>query len=98
MTVQNLNIRQDMQRQMFFVKVNGGHAWLKYDKPKEDVLDYKETYVPTSSRNKGVGSRLVAHALDYANDQKLNVEPSCPFVNTFIEKHPEYENVLEPGS
>lgn len=94
MKAQNLNIKQDMQHQIFFVRVKGGNAYLKYEKPKEDVLDYKETYVPESSRNQGVASGLVKYALEYANSRNLSVTPSCPFVSNFIEKNPEYKSTL----
>jgi uncharacterized protein len=87
MKAQNLNIVQDIQHQLFYVRVNGGNAYLKYEKPSNEVLDFKETYVPKSSRGKGVASGLAAYALKYADSKNLNVTPTCPFVKRFIKKN-----------
>lgn len=36
----------------------------------------------------GVGSALARFALEAARDQGLRVEPSCPFVRNYLERHP----------
>ena len=43
---------------------------------------------------RGVGSRLIRAALDSARDQGLRVVPQCPFVRAFIERHPEYRDLV----
>jgi predicted GNAT family acetyltransferase len=79
---------------MFFIRLNGAAAHLKYDKPKENVWDIKETYVPEAARNNGLASQLVKHTLDIVNSQNILVIPSCPFVEDYVEKHPKYQNLL----
>jgi predicted GNAT family acetyltransferase len=47
---------------------------------------------PRSSRGskvRGVGGTLVAGALDDARARDLAVLPFCPFVNSYIDRHPE---------
>ncbi|MDX1628217.1 MAG: GNAT family N-acetyltransferase [Fulvivirga sp.] len=91
--IENLDIKHDVDKHLFFVKVKGGNAELKYDRHKSDYLDFKETFVPSASRERGVGSALVKHALQFAKQSGLKVKPSCPFVADFIEDHPEYQDI-----
>lgn len=67
------------------------------------VLDYQErgetlvlthTEVPTAAHDQGVGSKIVKAALDDAQSQGLQVEPRCPFVQRYIDEHPEYESLV----
>jgi predicted GNAT family acetyltransferase len=43
---------------------------------------------------RGLGSRLVAETLDDARARGLTVHPVCPFVVAFIERHPEYADLV----
>lgn len=43
---------------------------------------------------RGLGSRLVAGALDDARARGLRVRPVCPFVAAYIESHPDYRDLL----
>lgn len=67
------------------------------------ILNYRErgdhitlvhTEVDPRFEGNGYGSLLVRAALDYARTTGLRVIPSCPFVLDFIERHPEYADVL----
>lgn len=55
-----------------------------------DTIVFDHTVVPEALEGHGVGSRLVAAALDDARAQGLRVVPHCGFVAAFIEKHSEY--------
>jgi predicted GNAT family acetyltransferase/glutaredoxin len=52
------------------------------------------TEVDPSWSGRGLGSRLVAFALDDAARQGLQVVPLCPFVSHYVDEHPEYEPLL----
>ncbi len=94
MTKNTILVRHDLQHQMFVVKLNGGAARLKYNRPEKDVWEMKETYVPESFRNNGVAGQIVEHALDHAKRQNIKVIPTCPFVENYIDKHPRYEGLV----
>jgi len=79
---------------MFFVNVNGGIAYLKYDQIEKNVLELKETYVPISSRNRGVASELVTYTMNYANARDYKVLPTCPFVKLYLKKNPKYQDII----
>lgn len=89
-----MEIRHDEKRRRFVSAVEGGEAVLDYDRVGRDTLDYKHTFVPPEHRGRGIAERLVRHALDYARDNQLKVIPTCPFVASVIEEHPEYEPLI----
>lgn len=91
----NLDIKHDVDKHLFYVKVKGGNAELKYDRHKDNYLVYKETVVPNESRHLGVGSALVEHALDFAKNRGLKVVPTCSFVASYINAHPQYKDIVK---
>lgn len=67
------------------------------------VLNYHEgaghitlvhTEVAPELEGKGYGSALARAALEYARMKGLRVIPHCPFVQTYIERHPEYADLV----
>ena len=60
-------------------------------------IAFTHTEVDESCEGRGFGSRLAAEALADARRQGLQVVPLCPFVARFIERNPEYEELVAPG-
>jgi uncharacterized protein len=79
----------------FVAHIDGTLAVLEYSPIDEHTLDYYRTYTPPSLRGHGIASEMTARALDYALEQGLRVVPSCPFVATFIGRHPQYRTLLK---
>ena len=50
--------------------------------------------VDPARERKGLGSALVRGALDDIRARGLAVRPVCPFVQWFIETHPDYRDLL----
>jgi uncharacterized protein len=54
----------------------------------------RRTFVHTETADgfegKGLASRLVRAALDDARDRGLEVNPVCPFVRSWLDRHPDY--------
>jgi uncharacterized protein len=58
------------------------------------TLTFTHTRVPDSLRGRGVASRLIEAGLALARERGLKVIPQCPFVATYIGKHPEVQDLL----
>lgn len=58
------------------------------------AIDLVHTEVPEELTGQGIGSQLVTTALQYARDNKLKAIPSCPFVASYVERHPEWKDVV----
>ena len=50
-----------------------------------------------AAEGRGLASRLAAFALDDARSRSLSVVPRCPFVRGYVERHPEFRDVIAPG-
>ncbi|RJL33096.1 GNAT family N-acetyltransferase [Bailinhaonella thermotolerans] len=55
------------------------------------------TEVDPAFEGKGVGGRLVQGSLDDLRARGLGVVPRCPFVKSWIERHPEYADLVREG-
>jgi uncharacterized protein len=64
---------------------------------REGRIAFTHTEVDPSCEGRGLGSRLVGAALDDARREGLEVVPLCPFVGYYIDRHPEYEDLLASG-
>lgn len=82
--------RPDFDR--FVLQTEDAVAELRYKK-KKDVLHLTHTHVPDAMRGQGVAGRLVKHALEYARENQLKVQPVCSYVVGYFEKHPECKDL-----
>jgi predicted GNAT family acetyltransferase len=81
------------ERRRFKIVFDEGLAVLEYRRINASTLDYHHTFVPPQLRGRGLASEVTAFALRYARDRALKVVPTCPFVATYLDAHPELEDV-----
>ena len=55
------------------------------------------TDVDPAFEGKGVGSRLVAGALEDIRHRGLSLVPVCPFVRAYLRRHPELADLVAAG-
>lgn len=56
-----------------------------------DVVEVPHTEVDPAHGGKGYGGVLVRGVLDDLAARSAKVKPTCPFVESWITKHPDYE-------
>jgi len=71
-----------------------GHLAATYYEIADRVITFTHTEVPPELGGKGVGSKLIKGALDQVRVEGLKVIAQCPFVKAYIEKHPDYADLL----
>jgi uncharacterized protein len=76
------------------MKLDGGTAFIDYT-VSGNVRTLTHAEVPVALRGGGVAGRLTGGALDLVRSQGIKVIPVCPYVVTFIERHPEYQDLLD---
>jgi uncharacterized protein len=72
----------------FELKVDGQLAQMVY-RLRGDRLVIIHTEVPETLSGRGIGSILVAAAIDRAGREGLTVVPLCPFARGWLERHPD---------
>jgi predicted GNAT family acetyltransferase len=72
-----------------------GHIAATYYSLADGVITFIHTEVPPELGGKGIGSQLIKGALDQVRAEGLKVIAQCPFVKAFIEKRPEYQDLLK---
>ena len=87
-------VEHEPGRRRFTMRFDEGTAVLDYRAIDAGTLDYHHTFVPPALRGRGLASELTSQALRYARDARLKVVPTCPFVATFIARHPEYSSLV----
>jgi hypothetical protein len=86
----------NLEKNRFELEVEGKIAIIEFQKIEPNVLDLIHTEVPDELAGKGIGSKLVSGALKYCKDNNLQIIPSCPFIKSYIDKHPEWKVLLAP--
>ena len=62
-----------------------------------DTLVFTHTKVPEHLEGQGIGSGIAKFALDKARAEGLKVEAKCPFIADYIDKNPEYKDLVAQG-
>jgi predicted GNAT family acetyltransferase len=84
---------QQVTNGRFEIERDGHVAYLEYTLAGK-VLQLIHSEVPEALRGKGLGSELAKSALEWAREQGLKVDVICPSVTAYMEKHPEYANLV----
>ena len=77
-------------------QTGAGPAFVAYEMPDERTIELHHTIVPEKERGHGVGGRVVSAAIAYAREQGLRVVPTCPFVQAWLNDHPDEQDLLAP--
>jgi predicted GNAT family acetyltransferase len=71
-------------------QVAGVAVYVRHD----DRVVITHTVVDDAFEGRGVGSALARSALDAIRAEGLTVDPQCPFVRSWIERHPDYADLV----
>jgi predicted GNAT family acetyltransferase len=69
------------------LRIAGRTAGFAQYRREGDTVCFTHTEVDSSYEGQGLGSRLAACALDDVKSRGLKVDPRCPFIADFIERH-----------
>lgn len=69
---------------------------IEYIRVKDEIY-LTHTEVPSALEGKGVASGLILSVLKDIESQNLKLIPLCPFVATYLKRHPEWKRILKPN-
>ena len=76
------------------IRVDGELAGFVQYRRRPELIAFIHTEIDQRFEGQGLGSKLIAAALDEARGAGIAVLPFCPFVNGYIERHPEYASLV----
>jgi predicted GNAT family acetyltransferase len=65
------------------------------DEPGRRVFTHTE--VDPALRGRGLAGRLAVYALNETRAEGLRVVALCPFIAAYIERHPDYRDLISPA-
>lgn len=86
-------IRLNQEAGRFETTVEGHLCVLEFE-CSGDRIAMNHVGVPDAVGGRGIAGRLTRHALDHARANEWRVEPNCPYVASWIERHPEYRDLV----
>jgi predicted GNAT family acetyltransferase len=84
---------QQVTNGRFEIEQDGHVAYLEYNLAGK-VLQLIHSEVPPALRGRGLATDLAKSALDWARENGVKVDVICPSVAAFLEKHPEYSDLV----
>jgi len=88
-------VRDNRQARRYEIEADG-HVAATWYRLRPGVITFTHTEVPSALEGRGIGSALAKGVLDDARRRGLKVVPLCPFVAAYIERHPEYRDLVVP--
>jgi len=88
-----LHVTNNTAEHRFEVALDGEVAFAEYRLVDHGII-LPHTVVPPAFEGKGVGSALAKAALGYARERELKVIPLCPFMAAYVQKHPEWHDIV----
>jgi predicted GNAT family acetyltransferase len=84
----SIEVHDDEAAKQFYTTVDGHQAVIRYAKTG-DVYNLEHTFVPEELRGQGLAEQLVLGTLSEIRRQGARFIPTCPFIQTFLKRHPE---------
>ncbi|HEX5540089.1 MAG TPA: GNAT family N-acetyltransferase [Micromonospora sp.] len=87
-------VEDNPARRRFEILVDDRLAGFTAYEPQQDSIVFTHTEIDAGYRDAGVGSALARGALDQVRARGERVIARCPFISAFIDRHPEYTELL----
>lgn len=88
-------VRDNRDRARFEIREGGELAGFLQYNMRGGRLILVHTEIDDAHEGRGLASILVRSALDDIRSRGLRIVPVCPYVERFIHKHPEYDDLVD---
>ncbi len=92
-----LRVEHHPSRRRFEINSGARVAFLTYEREAGRMV-IEHTFVPETLRGKGIAARLVRAALEEVRQAGLQVVPRCSYAAAFIQRTPEFADLVAPGA
>jgi len=87
-----MNVQHEPDRQRFTLPTTPVSV-LDYQRQPDRVV-FTHTGVPPAHQGEGLAAQLVEAGLQWARVEKLKVVPACSYVQLYLQRHPEWQNLV----
>lgn len=93
----DIAVRNNEDAGRFEAELEGETAFAEYRLLENGDVLFPHTVVPEAFEGRGVGSALARAGLDWARAKGVRVVPACSFFRGYIDRHPEYADLVRAG-
>ncbi|WP_433477771.1 GNAT family N-acetyltransferase [Spirillospora sp. CA-142024] len=87
-------ITDNAGKSRYEIRLDGDLAGFAQYELGDGAVIFTHTEVDPAFEGKGVGGSLARGALDDVRGRGLSVVPLCPFIKKWIDKHPDYRDLV----
>ncbi|QIG43403.1 N-acetyltransferase [Nocardioides anomalus] len=92
----DVEVTNNQAEQRYEARIDGELAGAAYYDAADDLIVFTHTEVDEAFEGHGVGSALARGALDDVRaDGRRRVVARCPFIKGWIERHEDYQDLLD---
>lgn len=91
-----LPLNKNEKAHRFELKVDGNYAFIEYEEGA-GTITLVHTEVEPALEGKGAATAVIEKTLDYLEKNHLKLVPLCPFVVSYIKRHPEWKRIVDAG-
>jgi len=92
----NVAVVDNTMGNRYEARVDGVLAGVSEYELTTDTIIFLHTVVAEEYEGRGVGTAIARDALDDARARGLYVRALCPFIRGWMERHPEYSDLIRP--
>lgn len=90
-------VTHNLAQSRFEAEIEGKLAHCDYE-VADDRMVVTHTFVPPELRGRGLAEQLVRSTLALARSNRLKVVPACSYVDAFMKRHAEFQDLrADPG-
>ena len=93
----DVTVRDVPDRRRYEAVADGRRVGLAAYRRNGRTVVFTHTEVDPSAEGHGVGAALARAALDDVRARGLSVVPLCPFIKGWIDRHPDYADLVADG-
>ena len=95
MTQNSASVRHNSSQCRYELELEGSICGSASYVDDGDRQIFTHTEIDDSLEGRGLGSLLLRESLEDARRRGKRVVPQCPFVASYIERHPEWNDIVE---
>jgi predicted GNAT family acetyltransferase len=94
---EQIQVADAPERERYELSADGVVAGYSIYRLRPELIAFVHTEIDARYQGRGLADRLIRFALEDARARGLAVLPFCPFVRGFIERHPDFTDLVPEG-